>query len=40
VYVIDGNGRVMVLMTAQHADSPPADVAALQQILDSVTFLP
>jgi hypothetical protein len=38
VYVIDRNGKVMVLMTVQHTDSPPADVAALQQILDSVVF--
>lgn len=40
VYVIDGNPSVMVLMTVQHKDSPPADVAALQQILDSVVFHP
>jgi hypothetical protein len=38
VYVIDGNGRVMVLMAVQHKDSPPADIAALQQVLDSVVF--
>lgn len=37
-YVINGSGRVMLLMTVQHQDSPPADVAALQQILDSVVF--
>ena len=28
----------MVLMTVQHQDSPAADVAALQQTLDSVVF--
>ena len=38
VYVIDGRGQVMVLMTVQHKDSPPADVAALQVILDSLHF--
>lgn len=37
-YVIDGSGKVMVLITVQHQDSPPADIAALQQILDSVVF--
>lgn len=40
VYALEANGKVGVLMTVQHADSPPADVAALQQILDSVRFLP
>jgi hypothetical protein len=38
VYALEANGKVGVLMTVQHADSPPADVAALQQILDSVVF--
>ena len=37
-YVIDGGGKVMVLMTVQHRDSPPADLAGLQPILDSVVF--
>ena len=40
VYVIDGSGKVMVLMTVQHQDSPPADVASLQQVLDFVQFQP
>ncbi len=40
VFVIEAKGKVMVLMTVQHKDSPPADVAALQQILDSVEFQP
>lgn len=40
VYVMDGRGQVMVLMTVQHKDSTPADVAALQQVLDSVVFHP
>jgi hypothetical protein len=39
-YVIDGSGKVMVLMAVQHTDSPAADVAALQQVLDSVVFQP
>jgi hypothetical protein len=39
-FVIEANGKVMVLMTVQRNDSPPADVAALQQILDSVEFQP
>jgi hypothetical protein len=39
-YVIDGGGKVMVLMTVVHKDSPPADVTGLQQILDSVVFHP
>jgi hypothetical protein len=38
VYALEANGKVGVLMTVQHADSSPADVAALQQILDSVVF--
>jgi hypothetical protein len=38
VYALEANGKVGVLMTVQHADSPPADVAALKQILDSVVF--
>jgi hypothetical protein len=38
VYVVDGPGNVMVLMTVQHKDSPAADVTALQQVLDSVAF--
>jgi hypothetical protein len=38
VYVIQAGNRVMVLMTVQHQDSNPADVAALQQILASVRF--
>jgi len=41
VYVLEAkNLQVMVLITVQHNDSPPADVAALQQLLDSVRFLP
>jgi hypothetical protein len=40
VFVIEANGKVMVLMTVQRNDSAPADVAALQQILDSVEFQP
>jgi hypothetical protein len=40
VFVIEAKGRVMVLMTVQRNDSPAADVAALQQILDSVVFPP
>jgi hypothetical protein len=40
VYVIDGRGQVMVLMTVQHKDSPPADVAALQQVFASVVVQP
>jgi hypothetical protein len=40
VYILEANHQVMVLMTVQHKDSPPADVAALQQILDSVVFHP
>jgi hypothetical protein len=38
VYAIETNGKVGVLMTVQHVDSPPADVAALQGILDSLRF--
>jgi hypothetical protein len=38
VYVIDANGRVMVLMTVQSRSSNAADVATLQQILASVRF--
>jgi hypothetical protein len=40
VYVMDAPGRVMLLMTVQHKDSPPADVTALQHVLDSVVFQP
>jgi hypothetical protein len=40
VFVIEAKGKVMVLMTVQRNDSPAADVAALQQILDSVEFQP
>jgi hypothetical protein len=40
VFVIEAKGKVMVLMTVQDKDSPAADVAALQQILDSVEFQP
>ena len=40
VFVIEAKGKVMVLMTVQHKDSPAADVAALQQILASVEFQP
>ena len=40
VYVIDGNPGAMVLMTVQHIGSPAADVAALQQVFDSVVFHP
>ena len=39
-YIIESRQKLMVLMTVQHKDSPPADVAALQQILDSVEFQP
>lgn len=39
-FVIEANGQVMVLMTVQRNDSPAADVAELQQILDSVEFHP
>jgi hypothetical protein len=39
-YIIESRPGLMVLMTVQHKDSPPADVAALQQILDSVEFQP
>lgn len=38
VYVIDGTNKVMLLMSVQHKDSPPADITALQQVLDSVVF--
>ena len=40
VFVIEAKGKVMVLMTVLRNDSPAADVAALQQILDSVEFQP
>jgi hypothetical protein len=40
VFVIDNGGKTMVLMTVQHQDSPPADVAALEQVLNSVVFHP
>jgi hypothetical protein len=40
VFVIEAKGKVMVLMTVQRKDSPAADVAALQQVLDSVQFQP
>ena len=40
VFVIEAKGKVMVLMTVQHKDSPATDVAALQQILGSVEFRP
>lgn len=40
VFVIEAKGKVMVLMTVQRQDSPAADVAALQQILNSVEFQP
>jgi len=40
VFVIEAKGKVMVLVTVQHEVSPAADVAALQQILDSVEFQP
>jgi hypothetical protein len=40
VYILEANHQLMVLMTVQHKDSPAADVAALQQILDSVEFQP
>jgi hypothetical protein len=36
--VFEANHVVAVLMTVQHADSDPADVAALQQIVRSVRF--
>jgi len=39
-YIIESRPQLMVLMTVQHKDSPAVDVAALQQILDSVRFLP
>jgi hypothetical protein len=39
-YIIEKSPQLMVLMTVQHKDSPPADVAGLQQILDSVEFQP
>jgi hypothetical protein len=39
-YIIESPPQLMVLMTVQHKDSAPADVAALQQILDSVQFQP
>jgi hypothetical protein len=38
VYAIEANGKLGVLMTVQHVDSPPADVAELQPILESVHF--
>jgi hypothetical protein len=38
--VIEAKGKVMVLVTVHRNDSPAADVAALQQILDSVEFQP
>jgi hypothetical protein len=38
VYALEANGRVGVLVAVQHVDSPPADVAALQQMLASVSF--
>ena len=40
VYAIEANGEVMALVTVVNKDSPAADVAALQQILDSVEFQP
>jgi hypothetical protein len=40
VFVIEANGEVMVLVTVQHQDSPAADVAALEVILNSVEFQP
>jgi hypothetical protein len=40
VFVMEAKSQVMVLMTVQHKDSPAADVAALQQILESVEFQP
>jgi hypothetical protein len=40
VFVIEAKGKVMLLMSVQRKDSPAADVAALQHILDSVEFQP
>jgi hypothetical protein len=40
VFVIEANGKLMVLITVQRNDSPAADVAALPQILASIRFEP
>ena len=40
LYALDSHGKAMVLFTVVHKDTPGADVTQLQQILNSVHFLP
>jgi len=40
VYVIESDGRLMVVMTVVRKDSPPGDVTALQGILATLRFEP
>lgn len=40
VFVIGARGKVMVLLTVRNKDSSAADVAALQQVFESVEFHP